>query len=49
MDFDRDRDENTPYTISDIARELHMEPESVRLAIKRVACPQGSRPLARGR
>jgi hypothetical protein len=39
MDFDRDRDENTPYTISDIARELHMGPEYVRLAIKRGALP----------
>ena len=39
MEFDRDRDENTPYTISDIARELHMEHESVYLAIKRGALP----------
>lgn len=39
MDFDRDRDENTPYTVSDIARELHMEHGSVYLAIKRGALP----------
>jgi hypothetical protein len=39
MDFDRDRDENTPYTVNDIARELHMEHGSVYLAIKRGALP----------
>jgi hypothetical protein len=39
MEFDRDRDENAPYTISDIARELHMEHGSVYLAIKRGALP----------